>query len=216
MAPESAGYRLPNSRILLFAKAPIPGQVKTRMQPQLSPRQSADLHLQLLEHMLASLRRWAVAPITLVIAGEHPCWQVLESQFGVELQQQVSGDLGNRMAHAAKEALQHSEQVVLLGSDCPFITRAYLQSAFRFLQQGVDVVFGPADDGGYVLLGLSDMRPSLFEDIDWGTENVLMQSCRKLQGGYVCLPSLKDIDRPEDILSLEAVPAFKRWLCCAR
>ncbi|MGK0441351.1 MAG: rSAM/selenodomain-associated transferase 1 [Pseudohongiellaceae bacterium] len=211
---EVTDYLFPNSRILVFAKAPVVGCVKTRLQPVLSPEQSCELHQQLLEHNLAMLKGAGVAPVTLLTAGEHPCWQLYHDGFNVQLESQIEGDLGERMAQAAVQALRGCDSVILMGSDCPFITKDYLGSAFKFLQQGVEVVFGPANDGGYVLLGLNQVPSALFTGVDWGTERVLQQSCQNLAPGYMCLPSLTDIDRPEDIRSLADLEAFKRWLCC--
>lgn len=211
-----AEFSHPRCKILLMAKAPVAGQVKTRLQPQLSPQQSAQLHEALLAHCLAKLQRASLAPVQLCYAGEHPCWQQLQQRYqlalDLELVPQGGGDLGQRMAGMAQHTLAAgAETVVILGADCPFITGAYIEQAIQRLQQGAEVVFGPAHDGGYVLLAFRQLWPQLFADISWGSERVLAQSCRALGCRYHCLPPLADIDRPEDLPLLAALPALKHW-----
>ncbi|WP_019531713.1 TIGR04282 family arsenosugar biosynthesis glycosyltransferase [Dasania marina] len=204
----------PRCKILVFAKAPVAGQVKTRMQPQLSPAQSAQLHKELLGHCLTTLQQARLAPVQLCYSGEHECWQGLRQRYCLEIVEQGKGDLGQRMAGAAVHALVDAEAVLLLGADCPFIDAAYIAQALQRLQQGVDVVFGPAEDGGYVLLGFKRLWPQLFSGISWGSDQVLAQSCSALKGvdsRYHCLAPLADIDRPEDLPLLRELPAFKHW-----
>ena len=208
-------YEFPDYRILIFAKPPVAGQVKTRMQPVLNPEQSSALHWDMLLYLLEKLSDLKLCPIKLMVAAEHPCWQQLVDDYGIDVAYQVQGDLGRRLYQAAKTELQSCQGVLLLGSDCPFVDELYLRSALKFLAKDVGVVFGPAQDGGYVLLGLRQALPQLFEDIAWGTEQVLAQSCQKVGSHYVCLPSLVDIDRPQDLTQLAGITQLKRWLCYA-
>lgn len=213
-----ADYLYPNSKILVFAKAPVAGHVKTRMQPVLTAEQSAVLHCDLLEAVLARLDNAHIAPVTLCYAGEHAYWCELKKVYSLTLQPQVSGDLGVRMSDALCGALTKSDSVVLLGGDCPFIERDHLIQAFQALEAGRDVVLGPATDGGYVLLAARQFVGELFMGVDWGTSQVLAQSCAKLDEraiDYSCLSVLADIDRPEDIHLLAGVSGFKRWLSYA-
>ena len=106
------------------------------------------------------------------------------------------------MKNALAEALTDYSEVVVIGTDCPEITPEYLNKAFSKLENGVDAVIGPAMDGGYVLLGLRRFSPLLFENVHWGTEQVLSETRKilELQGWqWDELNSLRDIDTPEDL-----------------
>ena len=118
--------------------------------------------------------------------------------------QQYGADLGERMAHITGLALREHEKVILVGSDAPAIDREYLERARRALDT-VDVVFGPALDGGYVLLGAKRLIPGLFAHIPWGTGRVLEASVKALEKAghdWIMLEPLPDIDRPEDLRHL--------------
>lgn len=201
-------YRYPNSRILLFTKSPILGQVKTRMQPVLSAEQSLQLHCLLLESTLDMLERAQIAPLQLWVSAEHDYWQHLRQRFSFECFLQSEGDLGVKMRRAANSALSVSDRVLLIGADCPFLNADYLELALTALNEKNTVVFGPATDGGYVLLGLTAPHDNLFVDIEWGTSQVLQQSIKALNGDtetFSCLSALSDVDRPEDLRLLNSV-----------
>jgi len=157
------------------------------------------------------------------IAGDkqHDFVLTLTTQFDLVVGQQQGGDLGARLAHAFQSALFDYDKVVVIGSDCPFIDRRYLTRAFLALDQS-DVVIGPASDGGYVLLGLRQFCPALFDNIPWGTQHVgpLTQSIAAREGLAVSvLPTLNDIDRPEDLILLNnrqlpaSLQAFAQVTC---
>jgi rSAM/selenodomain-associated transferase 1 len=135
--------------------------------------------------------------------------------LGTELAyaQQHPGDLGERLQTACESAFKAgSEQVVMVGIDCPFITEALLHNTFNALSH-YDVVIGPAWDGGYYLLGLNRPTPLYFHNIDWGTDQVYRQTLAKvhLNGDrHFSLPPLPDIDRPPDLAHLS--PQFSHWL----
>jgi rSAM/selenodomain-associated transferase 1 len=106
------------------------------------------------------------------------------------------------MKNALADALTDYSQVVVIGTDCPEITPDYLNRAFSALENGVDAVIGPALDGGYVLLGLRSFTPSLFDNIQWGTDQVLsatQHNLRMLNWQWDELDMLRDIDTPEDL-----------------
>lgn len=199
-------YRFPESRILVFAKAPIIGQVKTRMQAALSEQQCLELYQQMLMHCLQQVCQSGLAPVELWVTQEHPYWDRLRQQYDVCLCFQQGDDLGQRMAHAMNESLSHSRSVVVIGTDCPSIDSDYLAEAFISLAKSPPVVLGPALDGGYVLLGLSRFNAALFEEVPWGTDEVLARTFQKIkQLGWSCsvLASLADIDRPDDLTHLQ-------------
>lgn len=201
------------NRLLIFAKAPVPGEVKTRLSPLLAADQSALLHQNLVEYCLHTMMAVDNIDVELWGGSEHPWLSNLAEQAGVELFQQSGADLGWRMYHAFEEALGRSENVVLIGTDCPYLTADIIQQAFTFLEAN-DAVIGPAEDGGYVLLGLKRLQLSVFEHINWGTDKVLEQSLDRMRSAsqsWAQLPVLSDIDRPQDFLQLQALmPALVR------
>ena len=115
--------------------------------------------------------------------------------------QQADGDLGQRMhlalAHACSTGFG-----ILVGTDCPGVDAAYLAKAVQALADGADVVLGPVEDGGYVLVGLRRPRAQLFTEMVWSTDKVFQTTCaraQQLQLQTVILPPLWDVDRPEDV-----------------
>lgn len=199
----------PDARILIFAKAPQPGRVKTRLIPALGEAGAASLQQHLLEHTLAKVCTADLCPVELWCAPDEsqPAFRGLARLHPVSLHRQQGEDLGARMRHAAEEALSRSSSVILIGTDCPVMTPDHLRHAMQRLDEGNAVVIGPAEDGGYVLLGLRTSAPILFEDMPWGTDRVLALTRQRLRLGGIAaveLETLWDIDRPEDWERLRA------------
>jgi len=122
-------------------------------------------------------------------------------RFHLTLHGQREGDLGARMLNAFEDALTRSRHVLLTGSDCPSLTAADLRAAARALREGRDAVFCPAEDGGYVLVGLSQAMPALFDAMTWGTATVMEESRQRLHNlgwRWHELPVRWDVDRPQD------------------
>lgn len=202
--------RFPRSRLLLFAKAPVPGTVKTRLVPALGEAGAARLHARLVEHALAVAAGSGLAPVELwcAPATDHPFFAACAAAHPVRLRPQRGGDLGERMHHALAAALEEAESAVLMGSDCPAIDGGYLAQAFVALEEGADLVLGPAADGGYVLVGLRRPQPPLFRDIPWGGAEVLARTRERAHSlGLTVreLPELWDVDRPEDLARLRSL-----------
>jgi len=202
--------RFPNARILIFAKAPLPGGCKTRLIPALGRDGAAALAERLLCGTIERIGGAGLAPAELWCAPdvEHPLFQRLAIGFDLRLEIQRGDDLGVRMQHATALALERAERVVLIGTDCPDLGPEYLRQALDSLSEHA-VALGPADDGGYVLLGLSrDARrvlPRLFEEVPWGSDRVAEITRQRLEASllrWTELPSLMDIDRPEDLVHL--------------
>ena len=129
------------------------------------------------------------------------------AEFSATLHQQTGRDLGMRMDYAFRAALKPDACAIIVGSDCPALTGAYIDAAFRELQSGRQAVLGPAEDGGYVLIGLTAVASSLFEDIAWGSGQVLSQTrLRLVQAGmsWAELQTLWDLDRPQDFARYRA------------
>lgn len=202
-------YQYPQARILFFAKTPVAGQVKTRLQPLLGEAGALQLHRQLISYGWQQLRRSAQAPLQLwaSAAGSEDFFRQLEGMSHIHLQH--GRDLGERMHTATCKALADAEFVVVVGADCPSVDGPYVAQAMALLAAGEPVVLGPADDGGYVLIGLRAATAAAFADIDWGQSRVLQQTRDRLRQAGVSwreLPLKWDVDRPEDLPRLASLP----------
>jgi len=200
--------QFPNARILVFAKAPEPGQVKTRLIPALGAEGATELYMSLLKQTVESVTVADLAPVQLWCApnSTHAFFQQLASCHNLSLYNQSGADLGERMSSAADQALQESEAVVLIGADCPMLGRDHLRQSLQWLMDGYDAVVGPAEDGGYVLLGLHHNNALLFEEMPWGGDQVLGLTRQRLAELGWCwqeLEPLWDLDRPPDLERLQ-------------
>ena len=154
-------------RVILFTRYPIPGKTKTRLIPALGPEGSCDLHRHLVHHLLRMLKPYTdSSQISLEIRFEGGTCSLMEQWLGVGLSYvpQGEGDLGLRMERAFDEAFNKGdERVVLIGSDCPALTGRQLDEALAGLNQK-DLVLGPAQDGGYYLVGLRQPGAGLISE----------------------------------------------------
>jgi rSAM/selenodomain-associated transferase 2/rSAM/selenodomain-associated transferase 1 len=204
--------------IAQLAKAPVLGGVKTRMQPTLSAEQSLQLHKQLVNHVAASLLATYRLPVELWVSEQPklPFFQKMLQDFNasffdvpcsnIPLKTQRGNDLGERMHAICESVLQFYKAVILVGSDCPFISDSILADVTKALNEGSDAVIIPAEDGGYVLLALRRAEKHLFSGVEWGTERVYEQTLERLKAlewNYTSLAPLSDIDRPEDLALLQ-------------
>jgi rSAM/selenodomain-associated transferase 1 len=206
-------------RLLVVSKSPELGRVKTRMQPGLSEEQSVQLHIALTLHCLQKCLAAELCAIDLWVAGDMDCFKknigsLLASQYQYGLYPQVLGNIGDKMSAAFNVSLQtqadsrRSKGVLLLGTDCPFIDKTYLQQAIAYLDTECDVVIGPVNDGGYVLIGMKEYHPTLFENIHWGSDSVCAETELRIQQlglSYQMLPYLSDIDTVNDLPLLAEV-----------
>lgn len=190
--------------VLIFAKAPRPGRVKTRLIPALGELGATRLYSELLRRQIEWISRQTPYAIELWVTPEekHPLFQELSSEFVFSISLQEGGDLGERMGHAAEQSLQRHRRVLLLGVDCPALTAAHLRQAVSWLESGSDAVLGPAQDGGYVLLGLNGHHQALFEGHAWGGDDVAQttrDAMTRIGWMWRELPALWDLDRPDDL-----------------
>ena len=195
--------------IIVFAKAPQPGEAKTRLIPALGPAGAAALHARLLEQTLETAKAAELREVELCCAPDasHPFFAACAATYGVVLTEQGSGDLGDRMHRAVERALGAAARVILIGSDCAVMTPGYLGAAEARLALGSDVVLGPAEDGGYVLVALARNDRALFEGIPWGSAAVLEETRARLRAlgwGWRELETLWDVDRPADLERLRS------------
>lgn len=194
----------PTGRILIFAKAPVPGYAKTRLISVLGDQGAADLQARLIRRTVDLAVVSGLAPVELWISGDSGLefFDPFRSTIDGRIYLQSGPDLGARMGHAFEQTSQAAEFAVLIGTDSPPLDIAYLERACAALTEGIDIVLGPAEDGGYVLIGLRCCDPLIFDGIAWGTSEVLRQTRERIrQLGWTCheLPALWDVDRPDDI-----------------
>jgi uncharacterized protein len=204
----------PGGRILIFAKAPVPGYAKTRLIPVLGEQGAADLQAELIRRTVGMAVESRLAPVQLWTCGDtdQDYFGALRSIVKGELYVQSGDDLGARMHHALEQALRVAEFAVLIGTDCPAMGGDYLARACAALAEpGTDAVLGPAEDGGYVLIGLRRCDTRLFENVAWGTADVLAHTRRRLDGlGWPRreLSMQWDLDRPQDLGRMVALDAL--------
>jgi len=200
-------------RILVFAKAPRPGRVKTRLVPALgeqgAARLAACLLAQALEHALAA----GVGAVELCMspAPGHPDWAATSLPGHIDLSDQGVGDLGERMARATRRTLAAGEAVLLMGSDCPALDPERLRYAAAQLAE-YDAVLHPAADGGYPLLGVNAFAPELFEAMPWSTAEVARLTLQRLDAlGWRTWvgETLNDIDTPADLALVGPIAGFR-------
>ena len=189
--------------VVVFARAPRPGAVKTRLVPPLAPEEAAALHARLVKRTLETARAASYRRIELHGTPDidDPFFRFCAGHFGAALVAQSGADLGARMLAAFESALAACPRVLLLGSDCPALTARHLRQADRALRDGADAAFVPCEDGGYALIGLKRVDPRLFEGVAWGGASVMEDTRARLQQmrwRWRELETLWDVDRPED------------------
>jgi len=198
-----------NVKVAVFARAPVLGEVKTRLAQGVGVDEALRTHQLLLDRTLGLVtrltRRDANWSAELWLAGNAEA--LLDASPGLEipLLAQVDGNLGQRMCAAAENVVERGSWPVIIGCDCPMMSVDYLERAIAALVRGDDVVFGPAEDGGYVLIAVRDSYPRLFDEIAWSTPLVLEQSlarAEELDLNVTLLERLWDVDTIED---------WRRW-----
>jgi len=190
--------------IIVFARAPLAGRVKTRLIPRLGADGAARLQARLIRHAVHLALEAQCGPVELHATARHMLFRTL----GVKLRLQRGRDLGERMHYALRRALRRHRQAILIGADAPAITVSDLRRARRLLH-GRDVVLAPAEDGGYALIGARRVAPRIFGDVEWGSARVLAQTARNLSRtglSYRLLRTVWDVDRPEDLDRLRSRP----------
>jgi uncharacterized protein len=196
----------PGTAVIVFAKAPRPGSVKTRLIPLLGAEVAAALQVRLVKHALETATK-ALRPVELHCAPDanDPFFRFCAGHYGVTVRAQVEGDLGARMLTAFTQSLPEHASVLLIGSDCPALTARHLRQADRSLRNGADAVFIPCEDGGYALIGMKRVEAALFDGMTWGGEHVMADTRARLTAlgwRWHELETLWDVDRPEDYTRL--------------
>jgi rSAM/selenodomain-associated transferase 1 len=203
----------PSALVQVMAKAPVPGQVKTRLIPMMGVEHATELYCRLAHHTFATaaLARIGPSEVWTTSPGETAFIQTCKRVLGLNIYPQVEGDLGARLSATAADGLQRAGAVIIVGTDCPSMTFDDLRCTRDALAAGCDAVLGPAEDGGYWLIGLRRVDDRLFQDIAWGTSTVLeatRERLRTLGWRWHELATRWDVDRPEDVARLAADPTL--------
>jgi uncharacterized protein len=199
--------------IMVFAKAPVPGKVKTRLQPVLTPEESAELHHSFVADVLEWLAGFSrVADVELHVDGITDAWR----DYPYRRVLQRDGDLGFRMLSAAEHAIEEGrKQVLIVGSDSPNLPPRYL---LDLLQSEAEVALGPCEDGGYYAIKMRQVHPKMFEGVSWGTDQALAQTraaCERCGFQVELGREWFDVDSPADLVKLVTHPTPPRtteWL----
>lgn len=202
-----------STTLIIFAKLPRLGQVKTRLQGLLGEQGCLALHYSLIDHALELSSSWNEGPVELWFS-ERP--EVNEFQMAIserielpesiQLRYQKGDNLGQRMQQALQSAIECHDRAVLIGTDCPQQQLSHLNQANKVLQQGTDVVVQPAYDGGFVLIGCSKKVPDLSGAIQWGNGSVMSQLEIELERQHLSLgktETISDLDEEKDFLLLQ-------------
>ena len=195
--------KYPDTAILLFAKAPVEGKVNTRLIADIGVQAATQLQHDLIVQRLLMLTRANLCAVSLMCSPDvqHDYFVHCKEQYPITLLAQSGADLGVRMFNGIKQALQQYKYCIVIGTDAPALDEVLISQAIERLKSGNEVVFVPAEDGGYVLLGLQKPYELLFQDISWGSAKVMQQTRNKLNDNNISFNELAtcwDIDRLED------------------
>ena len=190
---------------VIMSKFPRLGEVKTRLIPELGAEAATELHEQMSQHIVSRVRSFANswADVSFAVHIANATTEETRAWLGVSrVSQQVAGDLGVKMQHAANSSFTAGAQrVIIVGTDCPFLTESIFKKVLLELESH-DAVYVPAHDGGFVLLGLSSPQTIVFEKIRWGSATVMDESIQQMKSlglSYKLLPALADVDLPADV-----------------
>jgi rSAM/selenodomain-associated transferase 1 len=206
------------TRVIVMAKAPEPGQAKTRLIPALGAQGAARLAARLLERAVDAAIDSGISEVVLACAPDtaHAAFAA-QARRGVSVRAQGEGDLGLRMRRAFDEAFAAgATHAVLVGTDVPSLDAGTLRRA-RAALATADAVFVPAFDGGYALIGLRRIEPLLFEGLPWSSAAVMALTRERLAAAglsHVELPPVHDIDEPTDLQHLP--PGWLQALTASR
>lgn len=202
--------KYPDCAILIFSKAPVVGQVNTRLVPYISAEQAANLHEELANDRLRMCTAADLCDVQLWCSPDtdHLFFSDCKLRYGVRLHTQSGNNLGERMSAALKAMLGQYKKIIIIGTDAPALDIDTIEAVVNELEHR-DIVLVPAEDGGYVLLAASRHHEDLLVDVPWGTEGVLASTVRNIERlglAYSLLGECWDVDRPEDL------ERYKNWV----
>ena len=203
-------------RIAVFAREPLLGHVKSRLAKEIGEASALVVYRAMLARVTGLLGSADIADWDLWVTSNIFHKDFITNCNKTNIYIQEGADLGAKMSRTIELTLQREDAnaAVVIGTDCPALTADYLQKALDALSSGVDVVLGPAEDGGYVLIGMGQPHPTLFSTIDWGTDRVMAQTLEAIGAcglSYQLLDTLWDVDRPEDLQRLRLLNPPLDW-----
>ncbi len=203
-------YKYPDTLLMIFCKAPVAGQVKTRLTTELTAEQAKQVHIELTQRTLQLADQINLCPVQLwcTPSTDHSFFTAATQAYHVILQLQQGMGLGARMSHAFCLALECYSRALIIGCDCPSLTIKDLESAIIALNQENCCVLAPAEDGGYVLIGLNQPHPELFDNMPWGTALVYEQTRARAKQYNLRFQELQqqwDVDTLEDLARYRAL-----------
>lgn len=191
--------------LLVFAKVPRPGHVKTRLTPLLTPAEAARLYTAFLRDALRQYERLDAA-VRLYVAPPLPEGGLVGVPDGISVHEQVGKGLGERMKNAFREGFEAGdEQLIVVGTDHPTLPSAFLDRGFEALSGASSISIGPSVDGGFYLLGMNDPYPVLFDDMTYSHENVFSETVARAghtDAAVTVLPEWYDVDTPRALRRL--------------
>ncbi len=194
--------------LIIFAKSPIPGKVKTRITPYITPTNAAELYKAFIADILSNAFKLkceriviAYTPLNAETSFHRMCGQ------SINYIPQEGNDLGERMKNAFKHAFNEGlKRTVIIGTDSPTLPVSYIRKAFSALER-VPITIGPTFDGGYYLIGLSEQNDVIFDGVEWSTSSVFSQTMTRIKAikkQFYLLPPWYDVDKPEDLEFLQS------------
>ncbi len=192
-----------STSLIIFAKSPIPGKVKTRLTPHITPTEAAELYKSFIADIICSTRKLKCDQVAIAYTPSNA-----EATFhsicgqSVNYLPQKGDNLGERMKNAFKLSFNEgSKRTVIIGTDSPTLPLSYIQKSFDVLKE-VPIAIGPTFDGGYYLIGLSEQNDAIFDGIDWSTSKVFDQTLTRIQTinkQLYVLPPWYDVDTPDNL-----------------
>lgn len=207
----------PDIPLYLFAKAPVPGQVKTRMQPELTGSGAAELALMMLAQSVSKVKKHWPGSLVLTVSPDpdHDCFRNLRNRYRLDIEVQTEGDLGQRINHVLEKAIRESGCGVVMGCDVPHISGKILSQVHARLSKQGNIV-GPTVDGGFYILGLHELDHGIFNLVDWGSNRVLSRLLKNLDSLGMDIGfcrKLRDIDTWSDLCWLAGKdPCYQKFV----
>ena len=197
-------FQYPDTVLLIFAKAPEPGKVKTRLISVLGKEAACEFYSKMASDIISRLTDSMLCPIVLYCYPDtiHIFFKKHEQKFNLELKRQEGIDLGERMFNAFEFVFnQKNRQAIIVGTDIPDLSKEIILGAIDSLDKN-DLVIGPSHDGGYYLLGMKKVHSGLFEDIEWSSNSVFSSTVQKANASNLKikeLQMLRDIDTKNEL-----------------
>jgi rSAM/selenodomain-associated transferase 1/rSAM/selenodomain-associated transferase 2 len=197
-------HKYPEISLIIFARFPLPGKVKTRLARDIGDERAAEFYRSSAEHVFQESARLSERVQRYLFYADAHDSKEIQNWAGTQFNfvAQVGSNIGERLEHAFGTVFEHgSQKAIVLATDVPGISADIIDEAFRALDS-CDTVLGPCPDGGYYLLGMKRLHKELFTDIPWSTNEVLNKTLnvmRKLGLTVSLLPALADIDTEEDL-----------------